>query len=332
VTTLVIAEAGVNHNGELRLALDLVDAAAAAGADVVKFQTFAADRLATASVSKAPYQERDRAGESQYEMLRRLELSREAHLRILERCRARGIEFLSTAFDLESIDLLAELGLRRAKIPSGEITDLPYLRRIASLGLPILLSTGMAEMEDIRAALDALEQAGAARGAITLLHCTTEYPAAMAGVNLHAMETLGRTFGVPVGYSDHTEGIEVAVAAVALGATVIEKHFTLDRGMPGPDHRASLEPAALRQMVAAIRNIEQALGDGVKRPTEAERSTATIVRKSIVAAVAIEAGEPFTAANVTAKRAGRGLSPMQWDEVLGRRAPRRFAPDECIEL
>jgi N,N'-diacetyllegionaminate synthase len=333
VKTLIIAEAGVNHNGDLEMARRLVDVAAAAGADLVKFQTFKADRLVSPEAPKAAYQQGTSGGdETQHAMLRRLELSPEAHEMLIGHCNSRGIGFFSTAFDLESIDLLVSLGLDRFKIPSGEITNLPYLRRIGSFGKPILLSTGMASMADIEGALEVLESAGTGRDRITVLHCNTEYPTPMNDVNLRAMQTLRQAFDVAVGYSDHTAGIEIAVAAVALGASVIEKHFTLDRALPGPDHKASLEPDELKAMVTAIRNIEQALGDGRKRPSASERKNVAVARKSLVAARPIRAGETFDATNLTAKRPGNGLSPMRWDEVIGRRASRDFSQDELIEL
>ena len=331
--TLIIAEAGVNHNGDLELARRLIDVAADAGADRVKFQTFRADRLATRDARKADYQNRTTgAAESQQAMLRGLELTREMHEILIAHCRARGIGFFSTGFDPESIDLLAALGLDQFKIPSGEITNLPYLRHVGRYGYPVILSTGMATLGEIEAALEVLEQAGTPRGRITVLHCNTEYPTPMADVNLRAMLTIRDAFGVAVGYSDHTLGIEVPIAAVALGATVIEKHFTLDRTLPGPDHKASLEPDELKAMVSAIRNIEQALGDGIKRPSPSEEKNKAVARKSIVAARAIRAGEVFTAENVTVKRPGTGISPMRWDEVLGRVAQRNFAPDDRIEV
>lgn len=331
--TLIIAEAGVNHNGDVARARALIDAAAVAGADRVKFQTFDAGRLVTAGALKASYQARTTgAEESQHAMLRRLELSRETHLELIAHCKARGIQFFSTAFDLESLRLLAELGADCFKIPSGEITNLPYLRAVGAYGKPIILSTGMSDLTDIQAALAALENSGTPRGRITVLHCTTEYPAPMAEVNLRAMVTIRDVCGVAVGYSDHTAGIEVAIAAVALGASVIEKHFTLDRNLPGPDHQASLEPSELRAMVTAIRNIESALGGGVKQVSASERKNQAVARKSIVAARAIAAGEILSADNLTVKRPGTGVSPMRWDELLGRRAPRGFAADELIEL
>ncbi|MHB8475481.1 MAG: N-acetylneuraminate synthase [Steroidobacteraceae bacterium] len=330
---LVIAEAGVNHNGDMSLARQLIDAAAEAGADMVKFQTFAADRLVTADAAKAAYQSRDSGdGESQHAMLRRLELTREMHVALIAHCKSRGVEFFSTGFDPESVDLLAELGLNRFKVPSGEITNLPYLRHIGRHRKPVIVSCGMATLGEIEAALDALDGAGTPREIVTVLHCNTEYPTPMSDVNLRAMLTIRDAFGVAVGYSDHTLGIEVAIAATAMGASVIEKHFTLDRTLPGPDHKASLEPLELKAMIAAIRNIEQALGDGIKRPSASETKNKSIARRSLVALRAIRAGEIFDDSNLTAKRPGTGLSPMRWDEVIGRAASRDFAPDEMIEL
>jgi N,N'-diacetyllegionaminate synthase len=331
--TLIIAEAGVNHNGDPRLAHRLIEVAAAAGADKVKFQTFSADQLVTASADKAPYQVRATGNdESQHAMLRRLELSREMHVELIDHCKSCGIEFFSTGFDPRSVDLLAELGANCFKIPSGEITNSPYLRHVGRYGKRVILSTGMSSLGEIEAALAVLEQSGTRRNHITVLHCTTEYPAPISEVNLRAMLTIRDAFGVAVGYSDHTPGIEIALAAVALGASVIEKHFTLDRNLPGPDHKASLEPAELTAMVKGIRNIEQALGDGVKRPTPSELRNRPIGRKSIVAARPIEAGEIFSADNLTVKRPGTGMSPMRWDELLGRKASRAFAADELVEL
>jgi N,N'-diacetyllegionaminate synthase len=331
--TLIIAEAGVNHNGDISLARRLVDEAAEAGADLVKFQTFRADRLVTRTAAKADYQVAATDGaESQHAMLRRLELSPEMHHELIAYCTARGVGFLSTAFDVESVDFLAGLGLELFKVPSGEITNLPYLRHIGKLGREVIVSTGMADLADVEAALHTLEQAGTPRRRITVLHCTTEYPTPMGEVNLRAMQTVEKTFGVRVGYSDHTPGIEVAIAAVAMGASVIEKHFTVDRTLPGPDHKASLEPAELKAMVRAIRNIDIALGDGVKRPTPSEAKNRPVARKSIVASRPIKAGELFSAENLTTKRPGTGISPMQWDKVIGHRAKRDFAPDELISL
>lgn len=330
---LIIAEAGVNHNGDMTLARQLIDVAADAGADLVKFQTFNAKRLVTQSAKKAVYQvQTTDADESQHDMLHRLELSEAMHHDLIAHCATRKIGFFSTGFDIESIDLLVSLGQDHFKIPSGEMSNLPYLRHIGQLDKALILSTGMATLGDIEAAIDVLEQAGTPRTKITVLHCTTEYPTPMAEVNLRAMQSIQSAFGVAVGYSDHTQGIEVAIAAVAMGATVIEKHFTLNRNLPGPDHQASLEPSELKAMVAAIRNIELALGDGVKRLTPSEARNKPIARKSLVANQEIKAGEIFTAQNVTTKRPGTGISPMRWDEVLGRIATRDFATDELIEL
>lgn len=331
--TTIIAEAGVNHNGDLALAKRLVAAAADAGADLVKFQTFSADRIISPSAPKALYQlETTGAAESQHEMVRKLELDRNAHILLMEECRTVGIGFLSTAFDVDSFDLLVELGLKRVKIPSGEITNLPYLRHVSRLGYPLLLSTGMSNLGEIEAALAAIEDAGTPRSRITVLHCTTEYPAPLDEVNLQAMVSLRHAFKVDVGYSDHTVGIHVPIAAVALGATVIEKHLTLDRTLPGPDHMASLEPDEFKAMVTAIRNVECAMGDGVKRPTASELKNRSVARKSLVASQPIAKGQVFGAANMTAKRPGTGISPMRWDEVCGQVATRAFAVDEMIVL
>lgn len=332
-STLIIAEAGVNHNGKTDLAKRLVTVAAKAGADLVKFQTFSAERVVTQSAPKAEYQTQTTDQEqSQYAMLRALELDAEMHERLIAQCQAEHIGFFSTGFDLTSLDYLASLGARRFKVPSGEITNLPYLRHIGAFGTPVILSTGMATLGEIEAAIDALEAAGTLREKITVLHCNTEYPTPMADVNLRAMCSIREAFGVAVGYSDHTPGIEVPIAAVALGATIIEKHLTLDRNLPGPDHKASLEPDEFAAMVQAIRNIEQALGDGIKRPSASEAKNKTIVRKSLIAAKPISVGESFTPENVTSKRPGTGISPMRWDEVIGRLAPRNFHADELIEL
>jgi N,N'-diacetyllegionaminate synthase len=333
MSILIIAEAGVNHNGDLGLAKRLIDVAAEAGADLVKFQTFKADRLATRAAEKAGYQILTTdTKESQHEMLSRLELTEDCHWELIAHCKSRNIGFFSTGFDIESIDLLLSLGQDHFKIPSGEITNLPYLRHLGKLGRSVILSTGMATLGDIEAAIDVLEQAGTARAQMTVLHCTTEYPTPMNEVNLCAMQSIHAAFGVAVGYSDHTSGVEVAIAAVAMGATVIEKHFTLDRNLPGPDHQASLEPAELKAMVTAIRNIEVALGDGIKRLTPSEARNKSVARKSMVASQAIKAGEVFSAHNITSKRPGTGISPMRWDEVMGRAASRDFVADELIEL
>ena len=331
--TLIIAEAGVNHNGDLDMAKKLIDIAAETGADLVKFQTFCADRLVTHAAKKADYQTKTTDGnESQHNMLRRLELTHEMHKELIAHCASRNIGFFSTGFDIESVDLLVSLGQDHFKIPSGEITNLPYLRHIGRLCKPVILSTGMATLGDIEAAIDVLEDAGTSRDNMTVLHCTTEYPTPMAEVNLRAMQIMHSAFGVAVGYSDHTQGIEVAIAAVALGATVIEKHFTLDRNLSGPDHKASLVPHELKAMVTAIRNIEIALGDGIKRLTPSEVKNKLVARKSLVAIQAIKAGDLFSEQNITAKRPGTGISPMQWDEVIGRAAHRDYVEDELIEL
>ncbi len=331
--TLIIAEAGVNHNGNMDMARQLIEAAADSGADMVKFQTFKADRLVTPDAQKADYQKVTTVGEdTQYQMLRKLELSDIMHAGLIAHCQKVGIEFCSTGFDIQSLHDLVAMGVNVMKIPSGEITNLPYLRAVAGFGLPVILSTGMATLGDVEAALDVLEQAGIEREQITVLHCTTEYPTPMQDVNLQAMQSMGLALGVEVGYSDHTVGIEVPTAAVALGATVIEKHFTLDKALPGPDHQASLEPDELKAMVSAIRNIEHALGDGIKRPTETERKNMQVARKSVVAARNIAAGEVFTEQNLTVKRPGIGISPMFWDEVMGQMAKRDFTQDELIEI
>lgn len=327
----IIAEAGVNHNGSMELAKQLVDVAVAAGADAVKFQTFKAANLVSQKAEKAEYQKQTTcANESQFDMIKKLELNEAAHHELIAYCQLKGIEFLSTPFDHDSIKLLHELGLRTFKIPSGEITNLPYLRHIGQLNKQIILSTGMANLGEIEAAIDVLTRAGTAREQITILHANTEYPTQMQDVNLRAMQTLGQAFNLPYGYSDHTQGIEVPIAAVALGASVIEKHFTLDRNMEGPDHKASLEPDELTAMVAAIRNIEQALGSPVKQPSPSEAKNKAIARKSIVAKTAIKKGEQLTEANLAVKRPGTGISPMRWDEVLGSVAQKDYQADELI--
>lgn len=327
----IIAEAGVNHNGSMELAKQLVDVAVAAGADAVKFQTFKAANLVSQKAEKAEYQKQTTsADESQFDMIKKLELNEAAHHELIAYCQLKGIEFLSTPFDHDSIKLLHELGLKTFKIPSGEITNLPYLRHIGRLNKQIILSTGMANLGEIEAAIDVLTRAGTAREQITILHANTEYPTPMQDVNLRAMQTLGQAFNLPYGYSDHTQGIEVPIAAVALGASVIEKHFTLDRNMEGPDHKASLEPDELTAMVAAIRNIEQALGSPIKQPSPSEAKNKAIARKSIVAKTAIKKGEQLTEANLAVKRPGTGISPMRWDEVLGSVAQKGYQADELI--
>jgi len=332
MSVLIIAEAGVNHNGDMQLARQLIDVAADAGADMVKFQTFNANRLATKQAPKANYQNKTTdQSESQHAMLKKLELTLDMHKELIAYCKERNIEFFSTGFDTQSLDLLVSLGIEQFKIPSGEITNLPYLRHIGVMGRPLILSTGMATLGEIEDAIDVLEKAGTDRSNITVLHCNTEYPTPMEDVNLLAMCSIRDAFGVQVGYSDHTAGIEVPVAAVALGATVIEKHITLDKTMPGPDHKASLEPDEFKVMVSAIRNIEQALGDGTKRPSLSESKNKVVARKSIIAETAIRSGEVFTTDNLSIKRPGSGISPMRWDELMGKKASRDYQPDELIE-
>lgn len=328
----IIAEAGVNHNGDIVLARRLIDVAVEAGADAVKFQTWKTELLVTKDAKQAAYQsENTGIVESQYEMLKKLELSYEQFRELKEYCDDKNIIFMSTPDEVDSADFLA--GLQHVfKVGSGELTNLPYLRHVAQLGKEIVLSTGMADVGEIEDALDVLAQGGTPRDKVTVLHATTEYPCPIEEVNLSAMLTIRNTFQVRVGYSDHTKGIEVPIAAAAIGASVIEKHFTLDRTMEGPDHKASLEPGELKAMIAAIRNIEVALGDGIKRPKPSEAKNRPIVRKSIVAAVPIRKGELFTARNLNAKRPGTGISPMRWDEVIGRTVPRDFVVDELIEL
>ena len=331
--TLVIAEAGVNHNGSLELAFELIDAASDAGADVVKFQTFKAEKLVTQSATKADYQlESTDSKETQFEMIKKLELSYDMHLKLISRCKEKGIRFSSTGFDASSVNLLIEMGVDFIKVPSGEITNLPYLRDVGSKGLPIILSTGMSSMQEVKGGVRLLEQAGSKKSDITALHCNTEYPTPMEDVNLRAMLSMENELGVKVGYSDHTLGIEVPIAAVVLGATVIEKHFTLDRTMEGPDHAASLEPDELKQMVASIRNIEEAMGDGLKMPSKSERDNIRVVRKSIVASKNIKAGEKFTEENLAVKRPGTGISPLKWDEILGLESKKDFQADELISI
>lgn len=327
----IIAEAGVNHNGDLDLALKMAEAAKAAGADAVKYQTFQPEALASRRAGKAAYQKETTApGESQLAMLKRLTLPPEGYRRLKARCDEIGIAFLSTPFDLESVAFLDGVGMPFWKIPSGGVTDLPYLLAVARTKKPVVLSTGMCELEEIQAAMDALRANGTPK--ITLLHCNTEYPTPYEDVNLRAMAAMRERFGVDVGYSDHTPGIEVPVAAAALGAAVIEKHFTLDRNMEGPDHKASLEPGELAAMVKAVRHIEAALGSGEKTASPSEAKNRDAARKSLTARRAVARGEVFTEENLTAKRPGGGVSPMRWFEVLGTRAKRDFQEDEMIEL
>lgn len=333
--TLIIAEAGVNHNGSIELAKRLVDKAVEAGVDYIKFQTFKASKLVTKAAKQAEYQQKNvgKEGDSQYQMLKKLELSPEEHKVLIAYCQQKGIKFFSTAFDFNSIEYLHSLNLGLWKIPSGEVTNYPFLKRIAAYNEPTILSTGMCDMEDVKAAVNALYKNGLSKENLILLHCNTEYPTPFEDVNLKAMDSLRQEFGVEVGYSDHTKGIEVPIAAVALGATVIEKHFTLDRNMEGPDHKASLEPNELKDMVTAIRNIEKAVGgDGTKHVSESERKNISIARKSIVAACDIKAGEVFTEQNLTVKRPGNGVSPMRWEAVIGMTAKRDFSEDDLIEI
>jgi len=330
--TFIIAEAGVNHNGSLVLAKKMIDVAVEAGADAVKFQTFKAEKVVSKYAPKAEYQKKTTtADESQLEMIKKLELDAATHCVLLDYCKKKNIRFLSTPFDLESIDLLNELGLDIFKIPSGEITNLPYLRKIGALEKEIILSTGMADLGEIEDVLDVLTGAGTKLKDITVLHCNTEYPTPIEDVNLRAMLTIKAAFpGIQVGYSDHTLGIEITIAAVAMGATIIEKHFTLDKNMEGPDHKASVEPNELKTMVCAIRNIEKALGNGIKKPSPSELKNIPITRKSIVAARNISKGELFTEENLTVKRPGTGISPMRWDEILGQVAQKDYEEDELI--
>lgn len=329
---LIIAEAGVNHNGSMELARKLVDAAAEAGVDMVKFQTFKAEKLVTIDAEQAEYQQKNTGkSESQYAMLKRLELSERDHEELIAYCQQKGIRFFSTAFDMESLDYLRSLNLGIWKIPSGEITNYPYLKKIAAYGEPVILSSGMCSMDDIQAALDVLTSSGLSKDDISLLHCNTEYPTPWGDVNLNAMPAMGKYFGVKMGYSDHTKGIEVPIAATALGATIIEKHFTLDKTLPGPDHRASLEPDELAAMVKAIRHIEQALGSSQKDVTPSEQKNMQVARKSIVAAKDICRGDILLEDCLAVMRPGTGISPMRWNEVVGSVATRDYKKGECIE-
>jgi N,N'-diacetyllegionaminate synthase len=332
-SVFVIAEAGVNHNGRLDLAFQLIDVAVNAGADAVKFQTFQSRKEISRYCEKAEYQKAaSERPESLLEMAIRLELDDDAHRQLFAYCGRKGILFLSSPFEADSIDFLDRLGVGIMKVSSGQVTNLPFLRKIGALRKEIILSTGMATLAEVKTALEVLIAMGTPKEAITVLHCTTAYPTPFEDVNLRAMVTLRDAFGVTVGYSDHTLGIEVAVAAVALGARVIEKHFTLDRSMEGPDHQASLEPAELAAMVAVIRNIEKAMGDGIKRPAPSEEVNTPIARRSIVAARPIKKGEVFSAETITVKSPATGLSPMLWDRVLGQTAKRDFDEDQPIEL
>jgi len=331
---LIIAEAGVNHNGSIKMAKQLIDVATEAGADIVKFQTFKAGKLVSKAARQAEYQKANlkNMDDSQYNMLKKLELDEVMHIELIDYCQQKGITFLSTGFDEESVDMLDRLGVPFYKIPSGEITNKPYLQHIARKLKPVVISTGMADLNEIKEALDVLTGEGLDLSMITVLHCNTEYPTPMEDVNLKAMLTIKETFKVKVGYSDHTKGIEVAIAAVAMGAEVIEKHFTLDRNLPGPDHKASLEPDELKAMVSAIRNIELALGDGVKKASKSEIKNITLARKSIVAIKKIKKGEIFSTQNIASKRPGNGINPMRWDEIIGKKSIKEFKPDDLIEI
>ncbi len=331
---LIIAEAGVNHNGNIDTAKKLIDAAAEAGVDYVKFQTFKAEKIVTKTASRAKYQDSNTGDkDSQFEMLKKLEISEEMHLELIHYCESKNIKFLSTAFDLESLTYLKSLGLKLAKIPSGEITNLPYLRAMAKLFPEIILSTGMANMDEIKAASEVLIMNGTKLENITILHCNTEYPTPMEDVNLKAMLDIKKQLNTKIGYSDHTLGIEVPIAAVALGAKVIEKHFTLDRNLPGPDHKASLEPSELKAMVTAIRNIEKAIsGSGIKEESPSEAKNKPIARKSIIASQNIKKGEVLSEENLSIKRPGTGINPMRWDEIIGQQAIKDFQEDDLIEL
>lgn len=327
----VIAEAGVNHNGDMDIAKQLIDAASEAGADAVKFQTFKAERLVCKNAGKAEYQlDATDKSETQYDMLKKLELSGQMHIDLMEYCDKKKIMFLSTPFDIGSVQLLAGLGMQIFKVPSGEITNLPYLREIAGQRKKVLLSTGMSSMDEVKAAVNVLKVNGA--GDIALLHCNTQYPTPASDVNLLAMVRMREETGLAVGYSDHTLGIEIPIAAVALGASVIEKHFTLDKNMEGPDHKASLVPRELKKMVEGIRKTETALGNGIKQVSKSEKLNVQVVRKSIVAAAGIKKGEKFTEKNLTVKRPGNGISPMRWDEILGMAADRDYETDEMIQV
>ncbi len=328
---IVIAEAGVNHNGNIEIAMEMVDKAKTAGVDYIKFQTFTPEKLVSKYADKADYQKRTTgSNESQLQMLKKLALKLEDFKKIKSYCDSLGIGFISTPFDFTSIDFLETLNMDFWKIPSGEITNLPYLEKIASTSRDVVISTGMCDMEEIKDAIGILQNGGS--GKITVLHCNTEYPTPFVDVNLKAMLQIGRETGMPIGYSDHTLGIEIAVGAVALGATIIEKHFTLDKNMDGPDHRASLDPLELKAMVMAIRNVESGLGDGIKRRTVSEEKNVNLARKSIVASKSIKKGEIFTIENITTKRPGTGLSPMKWYDVIGTKANMDYSEDDFITM
>ena len=328
---IIIAEAGVNHNGDLNQAKSLIDAASDSGANIVKFQAFKADNLVSKHAEKAHYQKAVTSkDESHYEMIKKLELNYNQHKILLSYANQKNIEFLSTPFDIESVKMVRKLGLSRIKIPSGEITNLPYLKYIGKLNTSIILSTGMASLKEIEEAISILEKAGTTRKNITILHCNTEYPSPMKDVNLKAMNSIAKKLKVDVGYSDHTNGIEISIAAVAMGAKVIEKHFTLDRKLEGPDHAASLEPKELQNMVKAIRNIEIALGDGIKEPSNSEKKNIEIARKSIVAKCDIKPGDFFSEENITTKRPGSGISPMKWYDLIGSVSSKKYEKDDLL--
>jgi N,N'-diacetyllegionaminate synthase len=330
---LIIAEAGVNHNGDMSIAKKLIDIAAESGADLVKFQTFRANSVVTKSALKADYQlKHSNSSESHHEMLSRLQLTEEMHQELIKHCGIRKIGFFSTGFDIESIDLLISLGQDQFKIPSGEITNLPLLRHIGQLGKKVILSTGMSDLMEVRDAIEVIVKSGTPKEKITVLHCTSEYPAPMVDVNLRAMISIRDLLDVSIGYSDHTKGIEIAIAAAAMGAAIIEKHFTLDRNLDGPDHQASLDPSELKAMITAIRNIEVAMGDGVKKIAPSELGNRIVARKSIVAKVKINKGDQFTSENLTSKRPGTGISPMLWDVIIGTKSRKNYLADEIIEL
>ena len=332
--TIIIAEAGVNHNGDIETAKRLIDVATEAGVDYVKFQTFKANKIVTKQAKRADYQNKNTKGsDTQYEMLKKLELNEDSHHLLIKYCNNKGIKFLSTGFDLDSLEFLNKIGIRLAKIPSGEITNYPYLKKVAQLYSEVILSTGMSDMDDIKKAFAILLKFGVKKENITILHCNTEYPTPMSDVNLKAMLHIKTELDVKIGYSDHTLGIEVPIAAVSLGARVIEKHFTLDRNLPGPDHRASLEPNELKSMVDSIRNIEKALsGSGIKEPSKSELKNKQIIRKSIIALKPISKGEIFNNRNIGIKRPGTGISPMKWESVIGQASKDNFEQDELISL
>lgn len=331
--TIIIAEAGVNHNGNLNLAKKLIEGAALAGTDLVKFQTFSAEKIVTRKAAKAGYQlDPSNTSESQFEMLQSLELGKDALEKLIQHARSCGIKLFSTGFDIDSVDMLIDLGQEILKIPSGEITNLPLLQHIGKKNMKVILSTGMSDLHEVGNAIQVLENAGTARENITLLQCTSSYPAPMEDINLLAMHSMRDAFNISIGYSDHSAGIEVAIAAVALGAQTVEKHFTVDKSLPGPDHKASLDIGELKDLVTAIRNIEKALGDGTKKIMPSEYKNISFVRQVIVAKKELKKGETFSELNITTKRAGIGISPMMWNQVIGTTSKRDYSIDEVIEL